>query len=76
MWWFRSKSASKAKDRLKLVLAYDRAQVAPGLVDELKRDLMAVLKKYFPDETGLEVGVEHLGEHMVMRADIPLKDGR
>ena len=45
MWW-RRKSKEKAKERLKLVLAYDRARLSPGMVESLKRDLLEVLRRY------------------------------
>jgi cell division topological specificity factor len=73
MWW-RRKSKEKAKERLKLVLAYDRAKLSPGMVENLKRDLLEVLRRYFPaQEEGLSVALEERGEKMVLMADIPLK---
>lgn len=73
MWW-RSKSKDRAKERLKLVLAYDRARLSPGLVENLKRDLLEVLRRYFPvHEEGLSVTLEKRGEKMVLIADIPLR---
>jgi cell division topological specificity factor len=73
MWW-RRKSKEKAKERLKLVLAYDRAKLSPGMVENLKRDLLEVLRRYFPaQEEGLSVALEERGERMVLMADIPLK---
>ncbi len=73
MWW-RKKSKEKAKERLKLVLAYDRAKLSPGLVENLKKDLLEVLRRYFPaQEEGLSVALEERGEKMVLVADIPLK---
>jgi len=73
MWW-RERSKEKAKERLKLVLAYDRAKLSPGMVENLKRDLLEVLRRYFPaQEEGLSVALEERGERMVLMADIPLK---
>ncbi len=73
MWW-RRKSKEKAKERLKLVLAYDRAKLSPGMVENLKRDLLEVLRRYFPaQEEGLSVALEERGEKMILMADIPLK---
>ena len=73
MWW-RRRSKEKAKERLKLVLAYDRARLAPGMVESLKRDLLEVLRRYFPaQEEGLSVALEERGEKMVLVADIPLR---
>ncbi|WP_243027142.1 cell division topological specificity factor MinE [Thermus albus] len=73
MWW-RRRSKDKAKERLKLVLAYDRAKLSPGLVENLKRDLLEVLRRYFPaQDEGLSVALEERGERVVLIADIPLK---
>ncbi|BDG16843.1 cell division topological specificity factor MinE [Thermus brockianus] len=73
MWWHK-RSKEKAKERLKLVLAYDRAKLSPGLVESLKRDLLEVLRRYFPaQEEGLQVALEERGEKMVLVADIPLR---
>jgi cell division topological specificity factor len=72
--WRREKSKEKAKERLKLVLAYDRAKLSPGMVENLKRDLLEVLRRYFPaQEEGLSVALEERGEKMVLMADIPLR---
>ncbi|MFZ8812827.1 MAG: cell division topological specificity factor MinE [Thermus aquaticus] len=72
--WRRERSKEKAKERLKLVLAYDRAKLSPGMVENLKRDLLEVLRRYFPArEEGLSVALEERGERMVLMADIPLK---
>ena len=61
MWW-RRRSKEKAKERLKLVLAYDRARLSPGMVESLKRDLLEVLRRDFPaQEEGRSVGREGRG---------------
>jgi len=39
-------SANVAKDRLKLMLAHERADCAVPYIDDLKNDLLAVVKKY------------------------------
>jgi len=39
-------SASVAKDRLKLVLAHERASNALPYMDDMKADIMQVIKKY------------------------------
>ena len=74
MKWWRRRSKEKAKERLQLVLAYDRARLSPGMVESLKRDLLEVLRRYFPaQEEGLSVALEERGEKMVLVADIPLR---
>lgn len=73
-WWRRKKSKQKAKERLQLVLAYDRAKLAPGQVEALKKDLLVVLQKYFPTEDrDMEIEFEQRGERMVLIADIPVR---
>lgn len=71
--WSRKRSKEKAKERLKLVLAYDRAKLSPGLVESLKRDLLEVLRRYFPAQEEVNVALEERGEKMVLIADIPLR---
>ncbi len=42
----KSDSASKAKDRLTIMLAHERADCAVPYLDDLKKDLLEVIKKY------------------------------
>ncbi|HGY09872.1 MAG TPA: cell division topological specificity factor MinE [Oceanithermus profundus] len=73
-WWRRRKSKQKAKERLQLVLAYDRAKLAPGKMEDLKRDLLEVLHRYFPTEDReVEIEFEQRGERVVLIADIPVR---
>lgn len=72
MWPWQRKSKDTLKDRLKVVLAYDRAHLSPGMVEQLKQDLMAVLKRYFPDEENLEIHVETIDDKMKLQADVPI----
>ncbi len=39
-------SASRAKDRLTIMLAHERADCAVPYLDDLQRDLLEVIKKY------------------------------
>jgi len=75
MWfWRRKPSKEKARDRLKLVLAYDRAKLPPGKLEGLKSELLDVLRRYFPaDETGVEVRLEERGESVVLIAEVPVR---
>ena len=73
-WWRRKKSKDKAKERLQLVLAYDRAKLAPGQMESLKEDLLSVLARYFPaDAEKVEIEFEQRGERVVLIADIPIR---
>lgn len=68
----RRGSKDDLKQRLKLVLSYDRAQLAPGKMEQLKRELLAVVHTYFPgDGDDLDVRFEQHGDRMVLIADLP-----
>lgn len=73
-WGRRNRSKEALKDRLQLVLAYDRAEIPPGKVDALRNELLEVIRRYFPkgkEELSLEV--EQRGETVLLTANIPLK---
>ena len=42
----KEQSANKAKDRLKMMLAYERAECAMPYLDDLKKDMLEVIRKY------------------------------
>ncbi|MTI48508.1 cell division topological specificity factor MinE [Sporosalibacterium faouarense] len=51
-----SNSKSVAKERLKLVLIHDRANVSPRFLDMVKGDIIRVISDYMEiDEEGLDV---------------------
>jgi len=52
-------SKNVAKERLRLVLVHDRADVSPQLLDDLKEDLIKVISNYMEiDESALEVNLD------------------
>ncbi len=53
----RSKSSKDvAKERLKLVLIHDRANVSPEFLDMVKGEIIKVIKNYMDvDESGLDI---------------------
>ncbi len=70
----RKRSKDHLKERLKLVLSYDRAKLTPGKMEDLKAELLQVIGKYFPaDETEYDVKLEQHGDRMVMVANLPVK---
>ncbi len=69
----RKRSRESVKERLKLVLSYDRAKLSPGRMEQLKQELMVVIVKYFPAaEKDYDVRLEQHGDRMVFTADLPL----
>jgi len=73
-WFQRKRSKDKLKERLKLVLSYDRAKLTPGRMEDLKAELLEVIAKYFPaEDSAYDVRVEQQGERMVLIANLPLE---
>ncbi len=69
----RKRSKDHLKERLKLVLSYDRAGLTPGKMEELKSELLQVIGKYFPaKESEYDVKLEQQGDRMVFVANLPM----
>jgi len=68
------KSANQAKERLKLVLIHDRTDLAPGMLESLKDELIAVISRYVEiDPTAVRIDMEQDGREQRLIADIPLR---
>ncbi|RBP46708.1 cell division topological specificity factor MinE [Garciella nitratireducens] len=53
-----NKSKNVAKERLKLVLVHDRANVSPQFLEMIKGDIMNVIQDYIEvDEEGFEINL-------------------
>ncbi|WP_343122629.1 cell division topological specificity factor MinE [Hydrogenivirga sp. 128-5-R1-1] len=56
---FRKKSKDVAKQRLMLVLSYERQGLPPSMVDKLKEDLISLFSKYPQfDAAGIDVSLK------------------
>ncbi|HEX7022402.1 MAG TPA: cell division topological specificity factor MinE [Trueperaceae bacterium] len=70
----RKKSKDQLKERLKLVLSYDRAKLSPGKMEDLKDELLQVVARYFPStEAEYDVKLEQHGDRMVLIANLPVQ---
>lgn len=70
----RRKSKDQLKERLKLVLSYDRAKLTPGMMEDLKGELLEVIGRYFPaEDSEYDVKLEQQGDRMVFVANLPMK---
>lgn len=68
------KSANQAKERLKLVLIHDRTDLAPGKMEALKDELLAVISRYVEiDAAAVRIEMEQDGREQRLVADIPLR---
>ncbi len=75
----RSKTSEKeiAEQRLRLVLAHDRANIPPGLLEVLKDDIIAVISKHLDiDATKVDVSFTRGQRETRLVADIPLVRAR
>ncbi|NLW45874.1 MAG: cell division topological specificity factor MinE [Firmicutes bacterium] len=74
--FFKDETSSKnrAVERLRLVLVHDRANVAPGLMEMLKEELIEVISKYMDiDEDTMEVTLSSGELSASLIANIPVK---
>lgn len=73
-WLCRTPSGQAiARERLRLVLAHDRADISPGLLELMKDEIIAVLRKYVEiDPTAVDVSILQEGRATRLVADIPL----
>ncbi|MBC8264443.1 MAG: cell division topological specificity factor MinE [Anaerolineales bacterium] len=66
-------SGEIAKERLQLVLAYDRGKISPELLQTLENELITVISKHVEiDREGVEVTFSRGKRHNRLIADIPL----
>ena len=80
--WFNRSTSSKdiAKERLKLVLIHDRANVSPQFLEMIKGELIKVISDYMEiDEEGLEIKLTRTKREIddstvpALVANIPIK---
>jgi len=71
------KSATTAKERLKLVLVHDRMDLTSSALDSLKDELIAVISKYVSIDTdAVEININQEGREQTLIAIIPLRAPR
>ncbi len=73
MWFLnRKKTKDVLKERLKVVITYDRAKMSPGDMEELKAELHKVVARFFPDEgQKINVEIEQSDNSMRVVANVP-----
>lgn len=68
------KSSAIAKQRLQMVLIHDRSDVTPGLLEEIKDDIIAVIAKRLTiDPDAVEVNLDQTDRESRLVAQIPLQ---
>ncbi len=70
----KKKSADEARERLQLLLIHDRTNLPPGLMDELREELIEVISRRMAvDRSAVRIEILHEGRSQRLLADIPLK---
>ena len=70
----RGKSARSAKERLQLVLIHDRSDLPPGLMEELRDEIIEVLSRHIQvDRKNVRINIAQDGREQRLVADIPLE---
>ena len=63
-----------AKDRLRLVLMHDRADIPGPTMEAMRREILLVVSKYVDiDEDLLEVSLERANDTVALIANIPIR---
>jgi cell division topological specificity factor len=63
-----------ARERLRLVLVHDRASMSPDFINELKEELIRVIREYLDiDEESLQVDLENDENSIALVANIPVR---
>ncbi|MFN3927303.1 MAG: cell division topological specificity factor MinE [Pseudanabaenaceae cyanobacterium] len=67
-------SGSKVKQRLKFILAHDRAALPPQLFEAMRQEIMAVVSKYLEiDQDNLDIRLESDHRLTALVANLPIK---
>lgn len=70
-------SAKTARERLQLVLAHDRSDLSPELLDQMRREIFEVVAKYVEiDLEEGEVSLETEDRMTALVANLPIKRSR
>jgi cell division topological specificity factor len=70
----KEKSGSLAKTRLQMVLTHDRADISPGLLEEIKDDIVAVIAKRLTiDPDQVVISLTRTSRESRLVAEIPLQ---
>ncbi len=73
-WGVNSRSRYKAKTRLQVVIAHDRAGVNPELLEQMRQEILAVVTRYLEiDLEEMELTIDSNDRVTALTANLPIK---
>lgn len=70
----RNTSANSACSRLRMVLAHDRSDLSPAILDQMRLEIMEVVSKYLElDHGGSELSLETEERSTALVANLPIR---
>jgi cell division topological specificity factor len=70
-------SRTKVKQRLKFILAHDRAAISPQIFEQMRREIMQVVSKYVElEEENIEINLESDRDLTAVIASLPIRSIR
>jgi cell division topological specificity factor len=69
-----SSARATAKQRLQVVIMHDRADIPAPMLEQMRREILAVLSKYVDiDESALDVNLARENDTVALVANIPIR---
>ncbi len=69
------RSSSVAKTRLQMVLTHDRSDISPGLIEQIKDDIIEVIAQHLAvDRDQVVINLTRTANESRLVAEVPLQD--